>query len=184
MSFTSPAFGEYGNTFKGSDYSLFWSKNSAVITFEGRGFTSNSGIFLKRKTGSQAIYIPPETFGSIVRVRGFLFDVAAGTAYPLQMEADTYVAFENDGGTISPANLDLTFSGGDVDSDVGIHLLRNTNIDGFEVQVEENSGNQEVYCRVEIEFVWINDTYKALVAPNNFPEAATATLTQDEVPNA
>lgn len=180
MSFTSPVFGEYGNTPKGMDYNLFWSKNHAVITFEGRGTTSNGGIFLKRKNGSQAIYVPPETFGSIVSVRGFVLDTDATVAYPLQMEAETYVEFSNDGGDIDPANLDFTFTGSDVDTDLGMHLVENETIDGFEVQIEEASGTRAVYARVDIELAWVNDTYKGLVASTNFPPAATAALTADE----
>lgn len=174
MSFTSPAFGEYGNTHKGADYALFWGKNHAVISFSGHGTTD---FYLKRPSGSQAIYVPPETFGAIVGVKGWMLDTAASTAHPLQLASvNTYVMFENDGGAIEPASNVL----GTYATDVTLTLVENETINGFEVLLAEGTGSRDMYCQIDIELAWVNDTYKSLVSSTQFPTGATAALTSDE----
>jgi hypothetical protein len=172
MSFTSPVYGEYGNTVKGQDYEMFWSKTNAKVRFQGRMTTGTGNKFLKRTNGAQALYIPPETQGSI-RIVGCLVDVTNEVPYNLYLAAGG--VFENDGGSTS-----VTMSATAIDTDVTLSVVANDTLDCLEVGVLESSGTRDIFVVIDLELYWLNGTYKTMLSPDKYPLAGTATVTAAE----
>lgn len=167
MSFASPVYGEYGNTQKGADYEMFRSKTHALITWQGYATLTTSNQFLKRTNGSQGLYIPTETQGSLA-VRGCLVDYSGEVPYNAYLAAGG--VFENDGGSTS-CTCNLT----GIDTDVLITLNANDTLDSLEWGVLESSGTRDVFIRLDVDFFWLNTAYKGLLQPNRFPACGSAT---------
>lgn len=175
MSFTSPVYGEYGNTVKGQDYEMFRSKTHAVIRFQGYISSITTGNqFLKRNNGAQALYIPTETQGSVT-LSGVCVDITNEVPYNVYLAAGG--VFENDGGTTS-----CTLSATAIDTDVLISLNANDTLDCLEVGVLETTvgSARAVFVAVDLELNWLNTAYKGLLQPNKFPTAGTATVSVAE----
>jgi hypothetical protein len=172
MSFTSPVYGEYGNTVKGADYEMFWSKTHATVRFQGYLTTATGNKFLKRTNGAQALYIPTETQGSMV-VRGCLVDLTNEVPYSIYVAAGG--VFENDGGSTS-----CTLSVTAIDTDVLITAVANDTLDCIEIGVLESSGTRDVFLVLDLDLYWLNTTYKAMLTPSRYPAAGTATVSAAE----
>lgn len=174
MSFTSPVFGEYGNTIKGQDYNMFWTKSHAQVLFTGYGDTT-SDFYLKRPftANAQGLYLPPETFGSIF-IRGLLYDEDNTVGAPL-FDAATGNIFGNDGGTTTCTTTTATGI-----TDIVVTVAANDTVDALEVLVAETSGGHNVYVELMLELFWVNDTYKSLLGSLRYPAGAASALTAAE----
>lgn len=174
MSYLNPVFGEYGSTQRGQDYNMFWSKNHATIRFQGHLTTGATNKFLKRVEGTQALYVPPETFGSI-RLHGAVVQPGTEDVSFILHDVTTGNTFENDGGTTAVVTTTAT-----VDTDIIVTVVANDTLDCLEVGVLETSGTHDIYVVLDLELFWINDTYKALLGTQLYPLAGTATVAEAE----
>lgn len=183
MSTIGGSYGQYGTYQKGYDYNLFYTKNRAKFVFSASLTTATSGNYLPRRgtfsasgAGSKAIYVPAETFGAGI-INGYLFDADNADATFRLFSSD--IVFENDGGTMTVGgSKDI-----EVDTDVHVVLSENASVDGLQFNVTEESGTQLVYVYVELDLMWLNNTYLGGIPENLFP-AAGAAITADETPVA
>jgi hypothetical protein len=169
MSFTSPVYGEYGNTQKGADYEMFWSKTHATVRFQGFCTVGTGNKFLKRTNGAQALYIPTNTFGAAF-IKGAVIDISSTASYPI-FDAATGNVFENDAGTTICTTTAMTN-----DTDLIVTVVPNDTLDCLEIGILETSGTRAVYVIVDLELYWVNTDYRTMLSPDKYPACGTATV--------
>ncbi len=178
MSFTSPAIGEHGNTVKGHDYNLFWTKLSATIRWGGTGTVDNSpdvNLYLKRPTtdNAQGLYVPEATW---VGYMNHVVCLDVTNSAVIQAFGTTANEFYRDTGG------DVTVSGtaDTIGTNMTLTVTANTTVQAVEMVVSDSDSAQEVYIYCEQELLMINEDTKSTLTGSYFPSAGTAALTTAE----
>ena len=179
MSFTTPAYGEYGtNNVKARDHSMFMGKYKATIEWGGYGTVDNSpdvNLYLKRyhQNNARGLYIPEATYGGWVNNAICFDDTNAAGVHFFGTSADEF--YRAAGGNVTLGVTALTLG-----TNLTCTPTANTTVQAVEMLVSDSDTEQAVYIFINQSLLWVNDTYKAAHGSQLFPAAATAALTTAE----
>lgn len=178
MSFTTPVFGEYGNTIKGADHNMFWSKRHATIVWAGYGTVDNSpaaSVYLKRPNANKAqgLYIPETTYGGFMMHAICFDDTNAAVVHAFGTTANEI--YRASGG-----NVTLGVTAATLGTNKTLTPTANTTVQAMEMVVADSDDEAVCYVYAETDMWWFNDNYKALLGSQTIPAGGTAALSTAE----
>jgi hypothetical protein len=170
----------YGQTQKQQDETLCKTQNRFNLKWFGRGTINTSGSVtfrLKRENGSQAFYIPEQTYllihlkAVVSNATDAYADAAANAADTLEHLVATYVAYRDLSGNVT---IGIDPAVPQTEAVATVVPVANTTVQGFEILVTaEDAAATSALVFAELDCYCIQET-SALV---NFPAGATAALT-------
>ena len=170
----------YGQTQKQQDETLCKTQNRFKLKWSGRGTINTSGSVtfrLKRENGSQAFYIPEQTY-MMVHLKAVVSnatdayaDAAGAGTDTLDHIVATYVAYRDLSGNVT---IGIDPASPQTEGVATVVPTANTTVQGFEILVTaEDASATSALVFAELDCFCIQET-SALV---NFPAGATAALT-------
>ena len=177
MSFTSPIFGEYGNTVKGADFNMFWSKRHARVGWAAYGTTTSGAntVYLKRpnENNARGLYVPETTYASMM-LNAVCFDVT-NTAV-----VHAFGTTGNEFYRASGGNVTMALTAATIGTNRTLTPTANTTVQAVEMVVADSDSGEVVYVYAESDIWWFNSNYKALLGSQTIPAGATSALTTAE----
>lgn len=178
MSFTSPVFGEYGNTVKGNDYSRFWSKRHSKFVWAGYGAVDNSpdvNLYLKRpdEDDAQGLYVPETTYGGFMLHAVCFDDTNTAVVHAFGTTANEFYR-------AAAGNVTLGVTAATLGTNLTLTPTANTTVQAIEMVVSDSDSAETVYVYAEMDAWWFNDNYKALLGSQTIPAGGAAALSTAE----
>jgi hypothetical protein len=177
MSFSTPVFGEYGNTVKGRDHNMFWSKRHSVVNWASYGTTTSGAntVYLRRpdENNARGLYIPETTYASMM-LNTVCWD-KTNTAV-----VHAFGTTGNEFYRASGGNVTMALTAATIGTNRTLTPTANTTVQALEMVVADSDSGELVYVYAETDLWWFNDNYKGLLGSQTIPAGATAALTVAE----